>query len=178
MKNIAFFLSAQDISEKYTKPALELIELCVEKKYHFVYGGSNYGFMKQAAAHVRGLKGKIIGVSSEEFKSVLNTDCDETFIEIDVLARKRKFLEKSDALVALPGGTGTLDEITDIIALKKLDRHHKPIILFNTDGFWNGLVTQMQKMHDEGFLSKKVEDLIYVSDSPVEVITYLSEKLK
>ena len=65
--------------------------------------------------------------------------------------RKRMFIEHSDAFFALPGGTGTLDEITEVIAKKKLHEHKKPIVFLNINGFWDGLRDQINYMHAEGF---------------------------
>jgi len=63
MKNIGFFLSAQNVDKKYSGPALALVTLCVKQGYGFVYGGSEVGLMKQAAREVKKLNGRIVGVS-------------------------------------------------------------------------------------------------------------------
>jgi len=82
-------------------------------------------------------------------------------------------LEKSDAIIALPGGSGTLDEITSIIEGRNRDLHQKPIVLFNTNGFWDALISQYKRMSDEGFLPKKLKDLFFVSDDPEKIIRFL-----
>lgn len=177
MKKIAFFLSAQTIDKKYSKPALELVRLVVEKGYTFVYGGSDYGLMKEAADVVLSLKGKIVAVTSEEYKHVLRHDCDEVYVGKNVAERRRLFLEKSDAFVALPGGIGTLDEITDILASRKVDFHTKPIAFLNTHGYWNGLITQFERMVSDGFLPRKIDEIMFVSDEPEKILEYLSTAL-
>lgn len=177
MKHIAFFLSARDIDKKYTKPALELVQLCVQNGYGFVYGGSDVGLMKQAADEVHRLQGKIIGISSQEFAHVLRAKLDESYVAATIFERKKIILEKSDAIVALPGGSGTLDEITDIIEHKKIGAHEKPIIFLNTDGFWDGLLKQYDRMFAERFLSVAPKDLFYASDDLKEIMQYLKMNL-
>ena len=173
MKNIAFFLSAQTIDKKYSEPALELIRLCVKSGYSFVYGGSHYGLMKQAAEEVKKLKGHITAVTWADFEKHVNREAHKIHVAKNIPERIMMILEKSDAIIALPGGSGTLDEITSIIEGKKLDLHHKPIVLFNTDGFWDGLISQYSRMYKEGFLPKKLKDLFFVSDDPEKIIRFL-----
>lgn len=173
MKNIAFFLSAQNIDKKYSEPALALIKLCVEQGYGFVYGGSEYGLMKTASRLVKKLGGTITAISSEEFRSVLTDQADKTYVAKNISQRKEMFIQKSDVIVALPGGAGTLDEITDIIAKKKLGLHNKPIIFLNTDGFWDGLKMQYQRMYSEGFLLKNPDDLFFVDDNPNKILEFI-----
>jgi len=177
MKHIAFFLSAQEIDAKYSKPALELIRLSVKSGYGFLYGGSQRGLMKQAAREVKKLNGHITAVTWTDFEKYVNRDAHKIHVAKNIPERIQMLLDKSDAIIALPGGSGTLDEITSIIEEKKLDLHQKPVILLNSYGFWDGLITQYQRMFNEGFLPKKPEDLFYVSDKPEKIIKYLKEKI-
>ena len=176
MKHIAFFLSAQTIDKKYSEPALELIRLTVKSGYSFVYGGSHYGLMKQAAEEVKKLKGHITAVTWADFEKYVNREAHKIHVAKSIPERIMMILEKSDAIIALPGGSGTLDEITAIIEGRNRDLHQKPIVLFNTNGFWDALISQYQRMFDEGFLPKKLKDLFFVSDDPKKVIRYLRSK--
>jgi hypothetical protein len=175
MKNILFFLSAQEIDKKYSEPALELVRLTVKDGHAFLYGGSEVGLMKQAAREVKKLKGRIVGVSCSQFEHIVNKDCDKIVVAKDIAERIKILLEESDAIIALPGGSGTLDEITAVIEGRKLNLHNKPIVLFNTNGFWNNLVKQYTHMRNEGFLPKEVQSLFFVSDDPKEVMIYLNK---
>ena len=171
-------MSANDLDKKYSEPALTLIKLCVERGYGFMYGGSEYGLMKMASQLVKSLNGHSIAVSAKEFASVVNQKADEIIICKNIGERKKMFMEKSDAIVALPGGTGTLDELTDVIAHKKLYLFNKPVVLLNTRGFWDGLITQIDHMYQEGFVPMKPEELFFSSDDPKEILKYLNKKLK
>ena len=178
MKKIAFFLSANDLVKKYTDPSLELVKLSVEAGYGFVYGGTNVGLMRQSAEVVESLHGNITAISSKEFSHKLRAGADECTIAEDLSERKRLFLQKSDAIIALPGGVGTLDEVTEAIEKKKLGIFQKPIALLNIDGFWNGLRDQINHMHTEGFAPYSFEDMCFSSDSPHEIFVYLQKELR
>ena len=177
MKYIAVFCSAKDLPEKYTKPAEEFSRLIAENGYHLVWGGSDVGLMKIMAAGVRKGGGRIVGVSTGLFSHVAHKDPDEMVIAKDLGERKATMLKRSDAVVSLPGGTGTLDEITDIIEEKKNRLHDKPIIVLNIAGFYDGLKMQFLKMRDEGFLHRPLEEMVYFADSPQNAITYIDRKL-
>ncbi len=73
-------------------------------------------------------------------------------ITADLAERKATLLARSDALVVMAGGLGTLDEATDILELRKHGRHDKPVVLLNTAGFYDGLVIQLRRMEQDGFL--------------------------
>ncbi len=177
MKNILFFLSAQEIDKKYSEPVLELVRQIVKSGYSFVYGGTELGLMKQAAAEVAKLNGRIIAISSAEFAHRVNKKAHKIQVAKTVAERIEMLFDESDAIIALPGGSGTLDEISAIIDWKKRDLHKKPIILFNTERFWNGLIEQYKHMRKEGFLPKEVESLFYVSDDPNAVISHMNKSL-
>ena len=173
-KRICVFLSASDVPEKYKKAALELIDLMAENEYALVYGGSERGLMKVAADRMREKGGKIVSVVSGEFREVWRKDVDEQIECANIPDRKKKLLVNSDAIIVLPGGTGTLDEYTEIVETKKWGNHNKPIILVNTDGFWDGLLDQYKRMQSEGFLGKKIEEVIFVTGTSILAIDYLN----
>lgn len=133
--------------------------------------------MKVMASGVQIGGGKITGVSMELLKNQVRKDADEMIIAKDLGERKESILKRSDGIVALVGGIGTLDEITEILELKKHGLHNKPIVVLNTENFYEGLKVQLQKMKDEGFITRPLDELIYFADSPREVISYLNEKL-
>lgn len=178
MKYIAVFCSANDLDKKYTDSAKEFAKLLAKNKYHLVWGGSNHGLMKIMASGVQAGGGKIVGVSMEILKQHVRKEADEMIIAKDLGERKATILKRSDGLVMLVGGIGTLDEVTEILELKKHQIHNKPIVILNTDNFYEGLKVQLQKMKDEGFLTRPLEKLVYFANSPQEVIDYLNKKLR
>lgn len=172
---VGVFLSAADLSPKYTKPAVEFGKLLVENGYRFVYGGSERGLMKIVADIVDETGGEIVAVTTELFKDVCRENVSEAILTASISERKSMMLAKSDAIVTLAGGTGTLDEVTEIIELRKNNLHDKPIVFMNLGGFWNGLRTQLKNMEKEGFLFKPLDDLVYFAESPQDAIRYLND---
>jgi uncharacterized protein (TIGR00730 family) len=96
--------------------------------------------------------GRLVGISVEFLRGVARTDADEMVIAKDLAERKALLLARSDAIVVLVGGLGTLDEATEILELRKHRLHDKPVVLLNTDGFYDGLLQQLRRMEAEGFL--------------------------
>jgi uncharacterized protein (TIGR00730 family) len=176
MKNVCVFLSASDLDEKYNKPAKELGRLLAENGYGFVYGGSDKGLMKVMASAVQEAGGSIIGVTMEMLKESRKLDATEMIICTDLSERKKVMSERSDAAIVMVGGIGTLDEVTELLELKKHGVHNKPIIFLNTDNFYDGLKILLDKMEKENFLPKRVEDMVFFADTPDEVIKYLRNR--
>ena len=75
-------------------------------------------------------------------------------------------LARSDAIVVLPGGLGTLDELSEILELRKHGAHEKRVIVMNTDGFYDGLKTQLDRMSADGFITRPLPDYIVYADTP------------
>jgi uncharacterized protein (TIGR00730 family) len=90
--------------------------------------------------------------------------------------RQAKLIENSCAVIALPGGTGTLDELFDVLSLKKLGLFHYPIIILNFNGFYNSLLELIQRMTTERFLDIADNDLWTIAITPEEVINAIENK--
>lgn len=178
MKYIAVFCSANDLADKYTQPAKKFAKLLAENKYNLVWGGSDHGLMKIMASEVQDGGGKIVGISVEFLKHFARKGADEMIIAKDLGERKSTILKRSDAIVVLVGGIGTLDEITEILELKKHQVHDQPIVILNTENFYEGLKVQLQKMKDDRFITRDLDELVYFADTPEEVISHLNKELK
>lgn len=178
MKYICVFCSASDLNEKYTKPAEAFATLLAKKGYHLVWGGTDKGLMKRIASAAQKGGSKLIGVSLSIFEPLVRKDADEMIIAKTLGERKATLLERSDAVVALVGGIGTLDEVTEIIELKKQKYHKKPIVVLNTENFYEGLKIQLQKMKDDGFIATALEELVYFADTPEETLDYIAKHIE
>lgn len=170
---ICVFLSAADLDERYTVPARDFAERLGKGGHTLVWGGSDVGLMKVLADGVRDSGGRLVGVSVEFLSASVRAEADEMVIAEDLGERKKLLLEKADAVVVMVGGTGTLDEATEILELKKHGRTTKPLVLLNTAGFYDGLKQQFRRMEDEGFLPLPLADLVHFSDEPAEALAYL-----
>ena len=173
--NICVVLSAADLDERYTRPAREFAELLGKGGHTLVWGGSDVGLMKVVADGVQEAGGRLIGVSVEFLAARTRPGADEMVVARDLAERKRLLLEKADAVVIMVGGTGTLDEATEILELKKHGHTTKPVVLLNTAGFYDGLKEQFRRMEDEGFLPVPLTDLVFFAEEPVGALAYLEE---
>ncbi|MFF0447199.1 TIGR00730 family Rossman fold protein [Streptomyces sp. NPDC004609] len=173
--NICVFLSAADLDERYTRPARDFAELVGKGGHTLVWGGSESGLMKVVADGVRDTGGRLVGVSVDFLSAVARADADEMVVARDLAERKALLLAKSDAVVIMVGGTGTLDEATEILELKKHGKHAKPVVLLNTAGFYDGLKAQFRRMEAEGFLPLPLTDLVFFAEDGVSALAYLEE---
>lgn len=174
---ICVFLSAADLDDRYTRPAREFAKLLGKGGHTLVWGGSDVGLMKVVADGVQEAGGRLVGVSVDFLVSKARPGVDEMVITKDLAERKRLLLEKADAVVIMVGGTGTLDEATEILELKKHGHTEKPVVLLNTAGFYDGLKEQFRRMETEGFLPLPLTDLVFFAEEPVGALAYLEESL-
>ena len=175
--NICVFLSAADLDERYTAPAREFAELIGKGGHTLVWGGSDVGLMKVVADGVQRHGGRLVGISVAFLGDKARKDADEMVVAADLAERKAQLLARSDAIVIMVGGTGTLDEATEILELKKHGLHAKPVVLLNTAGFYDGLKQQFQRMEDEGFLPLPLTDLVFFAEDGVAALAYLEESV-
>ena len=175
MKNICVFCSAGDVEERYVQETVKFGELMVAHGYDLVWGGSNVGLMKVIADTVQNAGGKLIGISVEFLRDKVRDKVDEMIISPNIGERKRLLLDRGDAIVLLVGGLGSLSEIAEVVDLKKLNQHKKPIVILNSYGFYAGLKAQLERMYKEHFLHKSLSELLYFAESPQDVISYLDK---
>jgi uncharacterized protein (TIGR00730 family) len=173
--NICVFLSAADLDQRYTRPAREFAERLGRGGHTLVWGGSDTGLMNVVADGVQETGGRLIGISVEFLRDKARENVDEMVFAKDLAQRKALLLGRSDAIVVMAGGLGTLDEATDILEQRKHELHTKPVVLLNTAGFYSGLVLQLRRMEEEGFLPVSLDDLVFVTDDGARAIAYLEE---
>ena len=146
--------SSTRIDDKYIKVAEELAEELVNAGYGVVYGGGEVGLMGALANKVLALKGEIKGVIPNFMIEVewAHKGVDR-MITVDTMSeRKSKLIDGVSAVIALPGSTGTLDELIDVLSLKKLGLFTKPVIIVNSFGFYDSLFILFNKMIEEKFM--------------------------
>lgn len=173
--NICVFLSAADLDARYTTPARDFATRLGKAGHTLVWGGSDSGLMKVVADGVEEAGGRLVGVSVDFLAAKARPRADEMVVTKDLAARKALLLAKSDAIVVMVGGTGTLDEATEILELKKHGKHTKPVVLLNTEGFYDGLKAQFRRMEEEGFLPLPLADLVFFAEDGAAALRYLEE---
>lgn len=165
--SICVFCSAADLDEVYTDAAREFAGLIGKRGHSLVWGGSDSGLMKVVADGVQEAGGRLVGVSVEFLRDVARPHADEMIVTADLAERKAVMLARADAIVVMVGGTGTLDEATEILELRKHGLHTKPVVILNTAGFYDGLQQQLRRMESERFLPLPLADLVtFANDGP------------
>ncbi|WP_035845940.1 LOG family protein [Kitasatospora azatica] len=172
--NITVFCSAYSLDERYTAPAAEFARLLGAGGHTLVWGGSDAGLMGLLADEVKAAGGKLVGVLVDMLAHKGYEGADELVMTRDLAERKALLLARADAIVVLVGGLGTLDEITEVLELKKHNLHGKPVVVLDTDGFYDGLRAQLARMDAEGFLPRPLAELIAFADTPAEVFAHLA----
>lgn len=177
IKNICVFASSSNhLEEIFYQHARELGLLIGKNNLNIVYGGSKLGMMYACAGAVKETGGKIIGIMPERLANMgcaNPEDCDEFILTAGMRERKAKLDELSDAVVAIAGGFGTLEELSELIVQKQLGYNNKPIVILNTDGFYDRLIDFFDTIITRNFANEESRKLYYIAKTPLEAIEYI-----
>ena len=132
-----------------------------------VYGGSKSGLMGLLADSVLAAGGRVTGVEPKCFldAELQHEGLTELIVTEDIPARKTKMIELGDAFIAFPGGTGTLEEITEVMSKVSLKQLNAPCILYNLNGYYNSLKALLYHMIEKGLSSKERQEGIYFAEN-------------
>lgn len=163
-----FCASSRMVDEKYYNDTRQLANILVENGITAVYGGGDVGLMGELADTMLHAGGQVEGVIPEFMMKVEwgHKSIKKMSIVKDMHERKKLLIDKTDGVIALPGGTGTLEELMEVISLKRLGKFVKPIIILNTDGFYDTLIGFFEKMIEEKFLRAEHRTMWNVIDTP------------
>lgn len=178
MKSVAVFCAAsENIAPGYFEAAASVGRMLGRIGATLVYGGARFGLMEAVAKSAKEAGAHVVGVVPEilEQRGRVSVLIDEKIPCRNLSDRKDIMLEKSDVLVALPGGVGTLDEIFHVAAAATIGYHNKRVILYNVNGFWNGLAATLDELSEAGFIRAGLENIIVVANS-IEELESLIEK--
>ncbi len=167
--------SSNDISEIYLKKTEELGEILARHGHGLVFGAGDNGVMGAAARGVKRGGGKIVGVVPSFFNvdGIIYPQCDELIRPETMRERKQIMEDRADAFITAPGGIGTFEEFFEILTLKQLGRHNKPIVLYNLNGYYDGVVNLIEQAISQGFMREVCRQLCHVLDDPDEILNYL-----
>lgn len=175
MKICVYGAASNEIDSSFLSAGEELGREMGRRGHSLVFGGGANGLMGAAARGVHETKGYIVSVAPQFFNvdGVLFEHCDE-YIYTDTM-RERKMLmeEKSDAFIVTVGGIGTFEEFFEILTLRSLDRHNKPIAILNTNGYYDNLLKFLKDGVDKKFLKSANLSLFFVSDKPKDILDYI-----
>jgi len=176
MKSIAVYCSSSDIiHQDYFDSAKELGQSMAENNIQLVYGGGMVGLMGAVAKSVKQHGGKTLGVVPKALNidNVVNDIDDELIVTDGMRERKAIMDERAEAFIGLAGGFGTFEEMFEVLTLKQLGYHNKPIIFLNIRGYYNYLLEMFEHIYSEGFAKEQYRVLYHVSDSVNDALEYL-----
>ena len=174
--NITVYLGANEGNDPFFKEAVRELGAWIGTNGNtLVYGGSKSGLMGELAESVLQAGGKVIGVEPQFFidAGFVYDEITELITTKDMSERKAKMIELGEVFIAFPGGTGTLEEITEVITLKQLGIHNKPVIFLNTNDFYEYFFLFISNIRKEGFVSKAYDGLYVVVNTVEEAVEYI-----
>ncbi len=177
IRSVCVFCSSSNFAESiFMNSARELGRGIGKMGLTLIYGGASINMMGQAASGVHEEGGRIINVLPEFFrkKEIEYLDADELIVTSDMRSRKAIMEENADAFIALPGGIGTLEEVTEILSMRQLKLMSKPLILVNTDGFFDNLITLFNDMVLRKFVKPEFIETLVVVPDPQSALDHLS----
>ena len=176
IKNICIFASSSSTIESiYFKEAYNLGIEIANNGYNIIYGGSNLGLMGEVtnAARLRG--SEITGVMPQKLYDlgIHPGECSKFILTKGMRERKAKMDEISDAIIAIAGGFGTLEELSEMLVQKQLGYNNKPIVILNTNNYYKNLINFFNDIISENFAPKITESIYYIANTPKEAINYI-----
>lgn len=172
-----FCASSSRLDECYLRPAYELGQLLAQEGIALVYGGGAVGLMGAVANGALSRGGRVVGVipafmAKREWAHKGVTDL---IVVQSMNKRKERMRALADALVALPGGSGTLEELLEAISLKRLGLYFGPIVILNTRGFYDPLLLLLDRCIAERFMDPRHRQIWTVVKEPSEVLQAISQ---
>lgn len=189
MRICVYGAASSTIDKEYVDLVEKLGEEMAKRGHSLVFGGGGTGLMGAVSRGVHKGGGKILGVIPKFFKDekieYICDVCDELILPDTMRERKQIMEDNADAFIVTPGGIGTFEEFFEILTLKQLCRHHKPIVIYNINGYYNDIVNLMNTSISKNFVREKclqlytvtddLEELFKVLEAPVVPIDTVSE---
>lgn len=167
--------SSSAVDEAYKEAARTLGQLIAAQGHSLVFGGGKIGLMGELARAVRGGGARVVGVIPRRLQAqgLDTSDLDELHVTETMAERKGLMIANARAFVALPGGFGTLEEVIEVITLKQLGYLDAPIVMLNTAGFYQDLLTHFERLYREQFAKPIYRQLYYVAATPQDVLDHI-----
>jgi uncharacterized protein (TIGR00730 family) len=161
----------------YAEKAAELGELMAKDNIQLVYGGGKVGLMGIIAESVVKNGGNAIGVAPHFLmkREVVNHDLHTLHAVDSMHERRLMMIELSDGFIAMPGGYGTLDEIAEVLMLTILGDRKFPVGFLNVDGFYDPMITMLDKMAEDGFLQAAYRANALFAENPAELLQMMRD---
>ncbi len=179
MRLCVYGAASPTIDKDYIEKVEILGKMMVERGHSLVFGGGGNGLMGAAARGVRSKGGYILGVIPKFFgDETVEEICDvcDKLVEPDTMRERKQIMEdNADGFIVTPGGIGTFEEFFEILTLKQLCRHNKPIAIYNINGYYNDLESVIKNAISKNFIKENCLDLYKMTDDLDELFAYLEK---
>ncbi len=177
MKVTVYASSSDAVDRRYLDAARGFAGRLAARGDELIYGGTAVGVMGALAEAMRVAGGRVTGVLPQLMadRGLADRACDELVLTPDMPARKQELMARADAFVALPGGFGTLEELLEVLTLKQLGYHGKPIVLLDLEGFYQPLLAVFERFFAEGFAKRDYAALYRVAADVDAVVAALDQ---
>jgi hypothetical protein len=175
-KAIAVYCSSRlDINPIYIDAAEQLGKEMALRGDTLIYGGGSVGLMGVIAKAVHAHGGKVIGIIPEILNSIeiAYQPADELIITRDMRERKALMDQRSEAIITLPGGFGTLEELSEMLTHKHLGYHSKPIVILNINGFYDPMLRLFDHFYSENFANLNFKNSYFTATTVAEALDYI-----
>ena len=172
IRSLTIYCSASNkIDKKFFKMSKEVATIISNYQIKVIYGGGNVGLMGVIAKTLADLKKEVIGVIPKFLikKEKVSFKINKLKIVSSMSKRKEYLFKLGDAFLILPGGTGTLEEVIEVLSWKILKLHNKPIIFLNFDNYWSPLIKQFEKIVENKFGNKNLQNQFQVIKNPKQL---------
>jgi uncharacterized protein (TIGR00730 family) len=177
MKICVFGAASHTIDKKYIEMVEKMGEEMAKRGHSLVFGGGANGLMGAAARGVKKGGGYILGVIPKFFEvesvEAVFEECDQ-LIEPDTMRERKQLMEdNAEAFIITPGGIGTFEEFFEILTLKQLCRHNKPIAIYNINGYYNEILHAIEVATKKNFIRGGCLDLFKICENTDELFAYI-----
>ena len=175
MKICVYGASSNAIDKSYINEVEKLGKMLVERGHSLVYGAGAQGLMGAVARGVYSMKGEIIGVSPRFFNvdGVLFENCTQLIFTDTMRERKQIMEDNAECFIMVPGGIGTYEEFFEILTLKQLGQHKKPIAVYNLNGYYDAMEKMIDQTIEQKFMKEKCRALYKLFDNAEDIFRYL-----
>jgi hypothetical protein len=176
IRNVAVFCASADGADPvYREAAVELGRKLAERKIGVVFGGSNVGLMNAVAQGALAAGGRVVGVIPTVLVDleVAHYGLTELHVVDTMHTRKAMIGARGDAFIVLPGGYGTFEEFFEALAWQTLKIHAKPVVVLNTNGFYDTLLMFLDECVEQGMLTQEKRAIVLVARTVDEVLGML-----
>lgn len=175
MKICIFGASSDNIDKIYFEKTEELGAKLAIRSHTLIFGAGAHGLMGAAARGAKSADGEIIGIVPSFFDEgdIIFRGCTKLVFTETMAERKKMMEDEADAFIMVPGGVGTYEEFFEVLTLKQLDKHRKPIAIFNINGYYDKFLELMSHTVNAGFMAKKANSVYRCFTDADEILSYI-----